>query len=200
VKKEVLKKAFDKISEKFLILGGIVVVLMIVVVVIIITTSKPPSPPTSEELEEGPVYEVVIGDIEFKLVEAKDRGGALEIPEGEEYLMRRDTDLTTKEKFIEVTISAENIGKENIRIGSWDIKELINGKERHFDYSQEASPWIPETSQCGTLLKPGFTPTLCTKIYEVAKVSTDLKVRVYSRQQTKTGFFQEEEAFIDLGL
>ena len=44
------------------------------------------------------------------------------------------------------------------------------------------NPWIPDTSQCGTLLKPGFSPTPCTKIYEVAKISEKLKIEVYSKE------------------
>ena len=40
------------------------------------------------------------------------------------------------------------------------------------------SPWLPSPNLCGALLKPAFDPTPCTKIYEVSKASTGLKIRV----------------------
>lgn len=191
-------------SKKYLLLlGGIAVLVVVVIVVsgVIVMPITPVAPPEEgPEEEQGPVYEVVIGDIRFKLENAKDRGGVLESPKDQNPYAAQAPDLTTKEKFIEVTISAENVGKENLQTGSWDVKELIDSEQRRFSYSAATNPWIPKESNCGALLKPGFAPTLCTKIYEVAKISNDLKVRVSSRQQTKTAFYKEGEAFIDLGF
>lgn len=191
-------------SKKYLLLlGGIAVIVIITIVVsgVIVMPVTPVTPPQEEpEEESGPVFEVEIGDIRFKLENAKDRGEVLESPRDQNPYAAQVPDLTTKEKFIEVTISAENIGKENLQTGAWDVKELIDGEERRFSYSAATNPWIPKESNCGALLKPGFSPTLCTKIYEAAKISNDLKVRIFSKQQTKTAFYKEGEAFIDLGF
>lgn len=197
-----LSKSLGEISKNFLILGGIIIAVIVIVVVVINMTGKPPPSALEgekEEKTEEPVYEVVVGDIRFKLEEAKNRGNILKVPEDE--IHPRD-DLATAEKFIEVTITAENVGKENTPAGDWKIEELIDSEERIFYSSKEASPWVPEESKCGISLKPGFTPTLCTKIYEVAKISTDLRVRVSSRQYSGMGIIpgQTEDFFIDLGL
>lgn len=188
--KENVTKSLGETSRTLLIWGGIIIVVIITIVIVINIVRKPVPPEETVGEIQKPVYEVVIGDIKFKLKTAKDRGNILEASESK-YTSQED--LTTTEKFIEVTISAENIGKEDIQLG-WEIKELIGSEGRKFSSSREMAPWIPEESKCGALLKPGFSPILCTKIYEVAKISTDLKVRVFSRQQ------EREDFFLDLGF
>ena len=194
-----ITKSSGEISRTYLILGGIIIAVIIIAVIVISIVRKPDSSlPGEEEIIQELANEVLVGDIRFKLKEAKDRGNILKVPETEYSFVE---DLTTTEKFIEVTISAENIGKENIQAGYWDINELIDSKERIFYSSREANPWIPEESKCGALLKPGFSPTLCTKIYEVAKISTGLKVRVSSKQPLRDVLFPGKQVFyIDLGL
>ncbi|KPJ57152.1 hypothetical protein AMJ49_02570 [Parcubacteria bacterium DG_74_2] len=193
-------KSSGQIPKILLILIGAIIVVVIIAVVVTNIVRKPTTP-SPEEIEEEKkpelVYEVVIGDIKFKLKEAKDIGSVLNASESK-YPEWQQKDLTTTEKFIEVTIGAENIGKDNIQQGFWEMNELIDNEGRNFYSSQETEPWIPVESKCSALLKPGFAPTPCTKIYEVAKISTGLKVRVSSRQ---TGIsFGEEKIFIDLGL
>ncbi len=189
--KENVTKSLGETSRTLLIWGGIIIVVIITVVIVINIVRKPVPPEEAVEEIQRPVYEVVVEDIKFKLKTAKDRGNILEASESK-YTFQED--LITTEKFIEVTISAENIGKEDIQSGSWEIKELIGSEGRKFSSSGEMDPWIPEESKCGALLKPGFSPILCTKIYEVATISTDLKVRVSSRQQ------EGEDFFLDLGF
>lgn len=194
------KKSLGEISRNVLVLGGVIVAIIIIAVVVVNITNQPVSTPTEEkegEKTEGPVYEVVMSDIKFKLKEAKDIGNVLKVPE--DYPRHMD-DLTTTEKFIEVTVTAENIGKENIATSDWDINELVDSEGRIFQSSREANIWIPEESNCGTLLKPGFTPTPCIKIYEVAKVSSGLRVKLSSKQHKKTILSGEEVFYIDLGL
>ncbi len=183
---------FKKDPKKYLILIGAVIAVIVIIVIIAITMMKPvpPSEETEEEKEEL-VYEVEVGDIKFKLKEVKDRGDILKISENK-YPRSTREDLITTERFIEVTISAQNIGKDNIRFGEWEVKELIDSEKRKFYSSRQSDNWILEENKCSDILKPGFSPTFCAKIYEVAKISTGLKVEVFAK---KGG-----SAFIDLGI
>jgi len=187
-----MKKSLGRISKTLLVFGGMIIVVIILVLGMVNRTRKA-ALPEEPEPEPEPVYEIVIGDIKFKLHEVKDRGNILKFSESK-YPERQRPDLTTTERFIEVTVAVENIGKDNIKKDYWDIKELVDSEERKFYSLPEAEPWIPAESKCGAILKPGFSPTLCTKIYEVAKISSGLKVGVYSREKKKQTFF------IDLGI
>ncbi len=181
-----------KIPKERLILIGAVIVVIIIIAVMASTMMKPSPPPEEvEEEEEELVYEVEVGDIKFKLKEVKDRGDVLKASESK-YPKSTREDLTTTERFIEVTISAQNIGKDNIRFGGWEVKELIDSEERNFYSSPQLDNWILEENKCGDILKPGFSPTFCTKIYEVAKISTGLKVEVLAKKGGSD--------FIDLGM
>ena len=60
--------------------------------------------------------------------------------------------------------------------------ELIDSEKRKFYSSRQSDNWILEENKCGDILKPGFSPTFCTKIYEVAKISTGLKVEVSAKK------------------
>lgn len=180
-----------KIPRERLILGGIIIVVIIIVVVVISMATKPPPPP--EEAEEPElIYEIVVGDIKFKLKEVKDRGSVLEVSESIYPESSSLKDLVTTERFIEVTIGAENQGKDNIRAGEWDVRELIDSEDRKFYSIREAKFWILKENKCGHQLKPGFSPTFCTKIYEVARISTGLKAEVYYKKKGSD--------FVDLGL
>lgn len=141
-------------------------------------------PPTVEE----PVYEVDVGDVKFRIKEVKDRGNRLSLADA---YSRRPHDVTTTERFIEVTIEVQNIGKKDIK-GGWSINNIFDKDEREFSYYPAALAWISPESNCGGRLKPGFSPTLCTKIYEVAKVSSGLKVQVSVKNKGS--------AYLDLGM
>lgn len=181
-----------KISKERLILGGAIIVVIVIITVIVSTMMKPSPPPKeTEEEEQELVYEVEVDDIKFKLKEVKDRGDVLKASESK-YPGSIREDLTTTERFVEVTISAQNIGKDNIRSGNWEIKELIDSEGRKFYSSRQLDNWTPEENICGDILKPGFSPTFCVRIYEVAKISTGLKVEVSAK---KGG-----SALIDLGI
>ncbi len=183
---------FKKNPKKYLILVGAVIAVIVIIVLMASTMMKPvlPSEKTEEEKEEL-VYEVEVGDIKFKLKEVKDRGDILKASESKHPGSTRE-DLTTTERFIEVTISAQNVGKDNIQSGGWEVKELIDSEERKFYSSRQLDNWILEENKCSDTLKPGFSPTFCTKIYEVAKISTGLKVEVSARKGGSD--------FIDLGI
>jgi len=190
------KKSLGQISQNLLLLAGLIIITVVIFVLIInwLKKSPLPEPPPepSPELPPPPVYEVSIGNIRFKLKEAKDIGNILKASEAK-YFVRDD--ISTTERFIQVTITAENIGTDNIKGTLWEIRELYDSEERKFYSTRDRDPWIPDTSQCESLLKPGFTPTPCTKIYEVAKISKDLKVEVYSKEPGQGDFID-----IDLTL
>ncbi len=165
-------------QKQLMVLGVMIVVAIVFIAVLAITLMKPSPPPEPPE-PPGPVYEVTVGDFEFKLEEARDRGNILEVSELERKISHPSA-ATTTEKYIEVTIGARNIGTETIRSGKWDVEEIVDSTGRKFDYSKELRPWISMSNACGDELKPGFSPTLCTRIYEVAKVATGLQVKVES--------------------
>jgi len=180
-----------EISRELLILIGVIIVIIIIITVVISMATKPePLPEESEEEEYGQISEVELGDVRIKLEGARDRGNTLKASEKKSG--REGKDLVTTERFIEVTISAENIGKDNISAGYWQIKNLVDSEGRIFYFFPGAELWILGESKCGALLKPGFSPTFCTKIYEVAKISTGLKVEVSAKRG--------KSEFIDLGI
>ena len=199
-------KSPGQLPKGLLILVGIIIILVIVVSVVIkmVSNSEPDIPPEEGEEEEEeeayqPIYEVIIGEIKFTFIKVQDKGNILRGSESKK--PERQEDLTTKEKFIVVTIGAQNIGKEIITVKdkNWGIEEIIDNEGREFEFlGREADPWIPEESQCAALLKPAFSPIPCTKIYEVAKVSTDLKVKVFVEEKGITT--RKEEALLDLKI
>jgi len=209
MKNKKLINSSGQIPKGLLILVGLIILVLIIAFIIVKLFSGPEetSTPTEEEGKEEqgqevqePVYEVIIDDIRFVFQKAKDKGNILRGSESK--YPERQEDLFTKERFIEVTIGAQNVGKEIITEADkkWSLGEIIDGEGRHFQaLKREADPWISEESDCGAALKPAFTPTPCTKIYEVAKVSTDLKVKVLVEEKgiATSG---KREALIDLKL
>jgi|SRR5581483_10812522 len=127
-----------------------------------------------------PVYDVTLGDVKYVLQDAQDLGSRL--TSSVSYI----SDLTTTERFIQVTVSAENMGKTNTTSGQWDLGNIIDSDGRVFLQDQAAYSFLPKQPQsCGAILKPAFAPISCTRIYEVAKVSTGLKVEVKNSSANK---------------
>lgn len=174
-----------------IILVVIGVIFIAAVFIIIINVQKPESPPIPPEEEKPiePVYEIIIGDIKFKLEKVEDKGKILVATED----IYPKKDIITTEKFIEVTISAQNIGTDNIAEKYWDMEEIIDSEGRKFYSPLETRPWTLQLVNCGAVLKPAFKPTLCTKIYEVAEIATGLKIKISSKQV-------QGDFFIDLGI
>ena len=177
-----------QIPRGLLIFAGVVVAVVVIVFLIIKIVSGPPEPAgtqgeegegtTTEQETYQPIYETAINGIKFTFQKIENKGNILRGSESK--YPERQKDLTSKERFIAVTIGAQNIGKETIDKGQWDIGEIIDGAGRKFEFlEREVEPWLPEENNCGASLKPAFSPTLCTKIYEIAKVSTNLKIKVF---------------------
>jgi hypothetical protein len=132
-----------------------------------------------------PVYEQQLGDIRFVFESAIDRGNVLSASNISNsqytyYSGQRDLSATSGGRFIQVTIGAQNKGTINTDQNAWSIGNIIDSKGRNFiaDEQNIVGPWLPNNNSCGVLLKPAFDPAPCTKIYEVSKLSTGLKIEV----------------------
>jgi len=169
-------------SRTLLILAIVVLVAVILVYLVMRIAEKPPAPlPTGENEIPKPVYEVALGEMKFNFQSAINKGNILRASatKNRQYSYYTN-DLTTGEKFIEVTVGAQNMGTENIERGAWDIENIIDSEGRNYTpYDQnQINQWLPENNGCGALLRPAFSPIPCTKIYEVSSQSTGLKIRV----------------------
>jgi len=122
-----------KLEAKHVILIGAIIGVVIIVALVINLGIKPPPPPPPE----GPklVYEVVVGDVKFKLREVKDRGNVLKMSESWNTSLKEDK--TTTERFIEITVEVTNVGKDNISGADWLIKEIIDSQGRKFYTTRE---------------------------------------------------------------
>jgi len=192
-KTEFLKQ---KGASALIIIGVVLVAIIIVAVAVKLLMGPAEEPEEEKEPEESkPQYEVTIGNVKYLFEQAIDEGGVLEKEDGNFEDWRDPYDAKSTDKIIKVTIKARNVGKVNINGRSWNVGEMVDSEGRIFEPERQADfrPWLPENNKCNVLLKPGFTPSSCTKIYEVAEVSKDLKVRVITNIDNK-----EEYDFIDL--
>jgi len=180
------KKELGQVSRLLLVLAIIILVAAIITYLVLKMAEKPAKPPVDTTTQvQLPVYEKQLGNIRFVFESALDRGNLLRASDitNSQYVASYQKDLPVSNsgaKFIQVVIGAQNMGTENIEENSWDIENIVDSKERNFvpldPYS--ISPWLPNPNLCGSLLKPAFSPTPCSKIYEVSKESTGLKIRV----------------------
>jgi hypothetical protein len=148
---------------------------------------KPSKPSTTTTVDTVPlpVYEKQLENIRFIFQSSIDRGGILRASQivNKQYKTTNTKDLlisNTGAKFIQVTVGAQNKGTVNIAQNAWDLGNIIDSENREFVAlnTTNVNPWLPNPNLCGALLKPAFDPTSCTKIYEVAKESTGLKIEV----------------------
>ena len=93
-------------------------------------------------------------------------------------------------------VRAQNKGKNDLKKFSWDIENIVDSVGRNFPPSSRAYNFLPKPNLCGAILKPEFEPTPCVKIYEVSKVSTNLKLEVTALGQNG----KKQMAYIDLKL
>ncbi|MCX6720417.1 MAG: hypothetical protein NTW11_01275 [Candidatus Staskawiczbacteria bacterium] len=184
-------------SRLLLVLAVVILVAVIIVYLVMRMAEKPPAPNSDPATTiPQPVYKQTLNKILFLYESAIDRGNVLrvsQIASGQynSYYQKDFFVSNTGAKFIQVTIGAQNVGTENIGQGGWGLVNIVDSEGRNFvpldGYS--VSAWLPNPDMCGTLLKPAFDPTPCTRIYEVSKVSSGFKIQV------KTG---EKMALIDL--
>ena len=170
------------ISQTLIVIAVVLLILIVVIFSVVRFTAKKQAPvdkhETKNEIPE-PEYETTLGETRFIFVSAKNLGGALNAPDG---TFQRD--LITTEKFIRITVAAQNKGKNNLDSYSWDIGNVVDSDGRNFVPVNQAYYFLPQPNLCGELLKPEFEPTPCVKIYEVSKASTNLKITLTATGST----------------
>lgn len=190
--------------SRFLLILAVVILVAAIIVYLVMKMAEKPARPTEPVTENQPkvVYETTMDDIRFVFVKAKDRGNILR---GSESNRGNTDDLTTTERFIEVTVGGQNKGKQYIPGKAWVIGDVVDSEGRHFEplENYSISSWLPEDDLCETLLKPEFDPIPCVKIYEVSKASVGLKIQVLAEKKTGEGTYSSDkknmdEAFLDL--
>jgi len=171
-------------ASRLLLVLAVVVLVAVILTFLIMRMAQRPPEPTAPPVTEVPlpVYEKTLGNIRFVFESAIDRGKVLKASDIRNplYVSSSQKDLTTGEKFIQVTIGAQNKGTTNTDLNAWNIENIVDSEGRNFVPFEgyAVSPWLPNPDMCGALLKPAFNPTECIKIYEVSKESTGLKIRV----------------------
>ena len=196
-----IKKEAGQVSKLLLVLAIIVFVAAIIVFVVLRATTAPPKPTIEQPTGPKAAYEATLGNIKFTFQEARDMGKILFGSESRFSDWQKN--LITTEKFIIVTIGAQNKGKENIPERVWDIGNIIDSEGRNYVPSDHtANSWLPDPNLCGALLKPEFVATPCVKIYEVSRISTGLKIIVSASKKEGDTYSSSEKdketALIDL--
>jgi len=198
----VLNSQKGQVSRLLLILAIIVFVAGIIVFIVIKATTVPPKPVMDQPVGPKVVYEATLGDIKFTFQEARDRGKILTGSSSRYPDWQKD--LVTTEKYIVVTIGAQNKGKENIPDRVWDIGNIVDSEGRNYvSLDNIADAWQPDPNLCGALLKPEFAPTPCVKIYEVSRISTGLKIVISVQKKDNSANYssdtsKKEETLLDL--
>lgn len=198
-------KQKGQVSRLLLVLAIVVLVAVVIVYLVMQMAERPPAPTVEDPGNGGvpqPSYEKTLGNIKFVFIDSQDFGSVLTPAMAEKQSSARDS-LETTERFVVVTIGAQNKGKQNIEERAWEMGDIIDSEGRRFVplKGYNINNWIPETSDCGALLKPEFDPVPCTKIYEVAKISTGLKITVMTgKDNQKSNFTSDdfEQELIDL--
>jgi hypothetical protein len=184
-------------SRILLVLAAVILVAVIIVYLVMRMATPAPKPVTEEPgINEVPlpVYETRLGDIRFVFMSAINRGSILSAAEviDSKYYNKKDLPISNPgAKFIQVTVGAQNKGTENIPEKSWDIENVVDSEGRNFVPldSNSTEQWVPINNSCQILLKPAFDPAPCTKIYEVSKQSTGLKIRVITGKDNNPNNF-----------
>lgn len=183
-----------EVSRILLILAAAILVLLVVVFVVIkISNSKKAANNQAQNQANGDgktqvveppklVRDATLGEIKFILQGVTDRGSVLTSTE------TYDTSIKTTERFIQVTVGAQNQGKNNIEQYGWDLGNIVDSEGRNFLVDQRAYLFIPKPDLCGAILKPAFKPTSCVKIYEVSRQSKGLKLQIINQVQKQSTF------------
>lgn len=188
-----------QISKLLLVLAVIVLAAIVITYLVMKAATTPPPPVDNTTTIPKPAYEQMLGDIKFIFMQARDMGNVL--PGSQSRNSSWQKDLTTPERFIKVTIGAQNKGLVNIKEQVWELGNIVDSEGRNFTPLQyNADSWLPEPNLCGALLKPEFEPVPCVKIYEVSKISTGLKIQVIANRKVGNEYPNDKKdtALIDL--
>lgn len=192
-------------ASRLLLVLAIIVLVAVVIVFLVMRMITPAPKPTTPKTPTVPlpVYEMQLENIDFVFENSRDLGSVLKVSDAKGQNTSYLQDLTTTERFVIVTVGAQNKGKVNILDRSWDIQNIVDSQGREFVPVDEytADPWLPDGNSCGALLEPEFDPLPCTKIYKVAKISTGLKIKVITGKNNDPNNFSSgslDEALLDL--
>jgi hypothetical protein len=179
-------------ASQMLLALAIVIFVAILIAYFVIRSAERPLKPIQNEngTTEAPkfIYEATVNDIKVTFQEAINSGSVLRGINSTNPNYQKD-EIST-ERFIIVTVGAQNKGKEDTPIGVWNLGNIIDSEGRNFiPASYTTNAWLPADNGCGNILKPEFEPTSCTKIYEVAKVSTGLKIEVLTSKKEANGTY-----------
>lgn len=203
------EKELGQVSRLLLVLAVVVLVAIVITFLVLKMAEKPPQPvvPVTPTVPQ-PVYDQTLGNIKFVFESALDRGQVLKSSQilNTTYssYTQKDLDISNPgAKFIQVTIGAKNIGTVNTDENAWGLENIVDSQGRNFVPLEgyTITPWLPPVDLCGSLLKPNFDPSPCTKIYEVSKESTGLKIRVQTGQNNSANNYSAgkiDSALIDL--
>lgn len=188
-----------QVSKLLLVLAIIVLVAIVITYVVMRAAEKPQKPVVNTPSIPQPFYEQTLGDIKFIFMQARDMGNILKGSQSRNSSWQKD--LTSPERFIKVTIGAQNKGLVNIREQAWDLGNIVDSEGRNFTALQyNVDSWLPDPNSCGALLKPEFEPTPCVRIYEVSKISKGLKIQVIASKKVGNEYpsDKKDSALIDL--
>ena len=176
-----IKKSRGALSTIILVLIIIVVIALIIAFFVARRNQKPAvTKPVSTE-PPPPVYNVKINNINFTLLEDTNLGNILYGKESSKPKYQKD--LETTERFIQVTIGAQNSGTVNTKKTIWGVGNIIDDHGRNYipKAFDKVENWLPagNTHNCSSILEPIFTPTSCIRIYDVANGAENLKIQVY---------------------
>jgi len=192
-------KELGQVSKLLLVLAVIVLAAIVITYLVMRAATAPPPPPVDNTTIPQPVYEQTLGDIKFIFMQARDLGSILKGSQSRNPNWQKD--LSTPERFIKITVGAQNKGLVNIKEQVWDIGNIVDSEGRNFTPLQyNIDSWLPDPNLCGVLLKPEFEPAQCIKIYEVSKVSKGLKIQVIANRKVGNEYPSDKKdtALIDL--
>jgi len=193
-----LNKQSGEISRALLVIAIVTLIIIVIVYLAVkISSSRsqqnqnPQDDPITQEPPK-PIYEVQLGDIKFSVQKALDLGNIIKAEKSYQ------EDLKTTEKFIWVVVGAQNKGKNNLSQYAWDLGNIVDSEGRNFvPITNQAYYWLPKPDLCGALLKPEFDAIPCTRVYEVSKISTGLKLQVIATPPDST---KKQSALLDLDV
>jgi len=127
-----------------------------------------PEPPPTAAATIGEV--VVVGDVQWKVLEAKNLGSTLK--SSNQFIK----DLETSGKFIQVRVEMVNKGKEAKSLSYIDLHDSTG---RKYKAASEARHWIPDEEEIFLVetINPGLSKTF-TAIYEVPADAAGLYIMV----------------------
>jgi hypothetical protein len=145
---------------------------------------EPPTPRADRPFRVG--QDVTVAEVRWRVLEAVDLGNMLAAPN------EFQQPLSTSGRFIKVRFEVENLGSSQTSYGG---VELIDQRDRRFENSSDAFPWIDDNETCILETLNPNVPKTCADIYEIPADATSLKLVVGDLNP-----FGSEEAQVDLGI